>query len=121
MSPSNAKIYLDDMLLSVGTFDGKVVKSDKPAACGRRPRTTRRRARAITLTEDLIVSFALERDAVPPPSPAAYIPRSRPAPEPQVAQPVSPVPTPVPAPAPPPQSNPQKPKRGIDSDSPYAQ
>ncbi len=134
VSPSNAKIYLDDALLSAGPFEGKVVKSDKVRHMRVEAPHHVTKEETVKLEGDVMLSFALETEAAGAAPPAApYVPRGGPRPAapldtvPTVAAAATPAPapapspTPAPAPAAAPTSNGQKPKRAIDSDSPYAQ
>jgi serine/threonine-protein kinase len=128
VSPANAKVYLDDVLLSAGAFEGKVVKSDKVRRVRAEAAHYGSKEETVTLGGDVILAFALEKEAETraPVGPGPG-PRGRPAaPEPLAAAPpaAAPAPAPVPAPAATPAAAPtagQKPKRAIDSDSPYAQ
>ena len=133
VSPASAKIYLDDALLSAGPFEGKVVKSDKERHLRVEAAHYLSKEETVTLGADVMLSFALEKEAAGAAPAAPYVPRGGPrpsspeAPTPVVAAPtpaaVAPAPAPLPAPAttPVPPPNGQKPKRAIDSDSPYAQ
>ncbi|HTJ85210.1 MAG TPA: serine/threonine-protein kinase [Polyangiaceae bacterium] len=101
-SVPDAKIYLDDVLLGAGSFDGKVPRSDarhvlRVEAEGHEPKEE-----TISLGSDLMTSFALEKvdasassaaaSAKPLPTPPGF-PQGRPRPQPT--------------------------GRGIDSESPY--
>jgi serine/threonine-protein kinase len=126
VTPANAKIYLDDVLLSAGGFEGKVVKSDKVRKVRAEAAHFAMKEETVTLGGDVMLSFSLEKEA-PGATPVGPGPRSRPAAaaalEPPAAAPPAAAPAPVPAPAATPAPAPtagQKPKRAIDSDSPYA-
>ena len=97
--PAEARVYLDDVLVSTGPFEGKVLKSDKPRtvrveAEGHLPKEER-----VTLTADIVLSIDLQKsESVRPVTPVK-------------PGPLGPAPT---RPGP-------RPKRDIDSDSPYKQ
>ncbi len=121
VTPNDAKILLDGVLLSAGSFEGKVVKVDGPKrirveATGYLPKEE-----TIALSGDVMMSISLERDAkAKDKEPQAAAPAVGPRPQ----RPSDPVTPPAATPAPPPQAPlapGQKPKRTIDSDSPYAQ
>jgi serine/threonine-protein kinase len=129
VSPPDAKIYLDDALLSAGAFEGKVVRTEQARSVRAEAPHYVSKAETVTLTGDVMLSFSLEKEAAgaaaaPPP---AYVPRggARPAQAPEPPRAVAPAqlpppqPAAAPAPAPTP-TGPVKPKRAIDSDSPYA-
>ncbi len=93
-TPADAKILLDGVLLGEGSFDGKVPKSDTPKllrveADGYQPKEEK-----LTVSSDVITSFALEKLEVEASASAAPTQR-----------PVGPRPRPT--------------GRGIDSESPY--
>jgi hypothetical protein len=125
VTPANAKIYLDDALLSAGHFEGKLVKSDTARRLRVEAAHYLSKEETVTLTGDVMLSFSLEREAPGVAPGTQYVPRGgthpTAAPEPQVATVAAPPPVPVPVPAPAPAPTNQKPKRAIDSDSPYAQ
>jgi serine/threonine-protein kinase len=130
VSPPGARIFLDDALLSAGSFEGKVVKSDRPRRIRVEAEQHVAKEETVALTGDVMLSVSLEKEAGgatpshqgggrgrPVAAPAA------PAPEPQAAPappPAAPTPQPAATPAPAPAQT-GKPKRAIDSDSPYAQ
>jgi serine/threonine protein kinase len=120
VTPADAKIYLDDVLLSAGPFEDKVMKSDKVRKLRAEAPHYVSKEETVTLTSDMMLDLSLEREAGAPavapaagPLPVGAGPRPRVDPQP------APQPVQAPAsPAPPPTG--QKPKRAIDSDSPYA-
>jgi hypothetical protein len=112
VSPPNARIFLDDALLSAGPFEGKVVRTDQPKRVRVEAPHHVTKEETISLTGDAMMSFALEREA--PGAPPAPLTHGKPPPtaEPVATQPPTP---PPPAPLPPG----QKPKRAIDQENPY--
>jgi serine/threonine-protein kinase len=121
--PSNAKIFLDDVLLSAGPFEGKVLKSDKVRRIRAEAAHYVAKEESVSLSSDVMLGFALEREVPGAPPPPVHVGRGRPvAPEPTSQAASPPTAAPAPAPAPTPTTAPgQKPKRVIDSESPYTQ
>jgi serine/threonine-protein kinase len=129
VSPASAKVYLDDVLLSAGGFEGKLVKSDQPRKLRAEAAHYASKEEAVTLTGDVIVAFALEKEAAapatPPPASPGPGPRARPGAEPPAAPtpPPAPPPAATPPPAPPvtPTTAPsgKRPARAIDSANPF--
>ncbi|APR74772.1 serine/threonine protein kinase [Minicystis rosea] len=129
VTPSNAKIYLDGALLSAGPFEGKVVRSDKPRKLRAEAKSHTAREETVTLTGDVMVSLSLDKDtgaATPPPPPPPPGARAPATPPPAAATPTPPAPVAAPPPPQPtaapaaPAHSGARPKRTIDSDSPYA-
>ena len=115
VSPAGARVFLDDALLSAGSFEGKVVKSDKTRQIRVEAEHHVSKEESVALTSDVILSFSLEKEgsgagARRPFSQGAY--RGRPAaaaaaPEPQAAQaPPAAAPAQQPAPTPAPAARP---------------
>jgi serine/threonine-protein kinase len=130
VTPASAKIFLDDALLSAGSFEGKVVKSDKPRKIRVESEHYLSKSETVELQGDVMLSLALEKDsgaapATPPPVSPTWRGRpaaAAPAPEPAAAPP----PTPAAAPPPPAAAAPAptqtgKTKRAIDTSSPFEQ
>lgn len=119
VSPPDAKIYLDGVLLSAGAFEGKLVKSAAPRKLRAEAPRHVAKEETVTLASDVMVSFALEKEAgkdAPPPAPAGPA-----RPKATAAAEAQPPPAPAPAQTQTPLAPGQKPKRKIDSDSPYSQ
>ncbi len=121
VTPGDAKILLDGVLLSAGSFEGKVVKVDGAKRVRVEAPGYLAKEETIALSGDVMMSISLERDAkAKDKEPQAAAPAVGPRPQ----RPSDPVTPPAATPAPPPQAPlapGQKPKRTIDSDSPYAQ
>jgi serine/threonine-protein kinase len=122
VTPAHAKVYLDDALLGAGTFEGKVVRTDAERRVRVEAPHFVTREERVSLTGDLVLTIALEKEAAgiaPPGAPGAGGPL-----HPKTATPpVQPEPPPPPSvtAAPPPAGPGQKPRRPIDPESPYAQ
>lgn len=120
VTPSDAKILLDGVLLSAGTFEGKVVKVEGAKRIRVEAPGYLSKEETITLSGDVMMSISLERDAkAKDKEPQAAAPAGGPRPQ-RPSDPAPPAATPAP-PSQTPLAPGQKPKRTIDSDSPYAQ
>jgi serine/threonine-protein kinase len=95
--PTEARIYLDGVMVSTGPFEGKVLRSSKPRVVRVEAEHYLPKQEEIALTADMVLSFDLEKED-------------------RGAAPVTPG-KPGPGGATPGRG--QKPKHDIDSDSPY--
>ncbi len=83
VSPAEAKIFLDGVLLGAGSFEGRLPRSDKERVLRFEADGYESKEETLAPTADLITSLALERaEAAPPPSatapPRTGLPRPRP-------------------------------------------
>lgn len=110
VSPAKAQIFLDDTPLAIGAYEGPLPRDGKTHRVRAEAPGFAAKEETITASDDALVAFSLDREAV---TPGPAIPRDRAVtpPSPPVAA-TSPTETSL-APG-------QKPKRTIDSDSPYA-
>jgi serine/threonine-protein kinase len=97
--PSEARIYLDGVLLSTGPFEGKVLRSEAKRVVRVEADRYVPKQEEVTLTSDVVLSFDLQKDDRPEPRGAG---------KPGAASPGAAGARPG-----------QKPKHDIDSDSPY--
>jgi serine/threonine-protein kinase len=97
VSPDDAKIYLDGVLLGTGSYDGKVERSDGVRVLRIEAEGHQTKEERLALTSDLMTSFALEKLDDKTATSASATPGT--------FRPTGPRPRPT--------------GRGIDSDSPY--
>ncbi len=103
VSPPDAKIFLDDALLSAGAFEGKVIKNERPRRLRVEAPHHVSHEETVTLTGDVMLSFALDKEAPGAAAPpAVYAPRGG-------GRPVA-APEPAPAPRPSPPRLPRSPR-----------
>ena len=110
VTPANARIMLDDALLSVGPFEGKLVRGDKPRKLRAEATGYLTKEEVVTLTGDMMLSLALEREAGAPSASPAPAPQG---PGPRPRAPIEPprAPDSPPAPLPPPVREERRPVR----------
>ncbi len=123
VTPAKAKLFLDGAPLATGSYEGKLRKDGAKHYLRAEAPGFVTQDETITAAGDVLLSLSLEKDsgapAVAANPGAAPLPRAatdKPAPPPITADPVVPPPPSTPGLGPG-----QKPKRAIDSDSPYAQ
>jgi serine/threonine-protein kinase len=126
VTPAKARLFLDGAPLATGSYEGKLRKDGATHQLRVEAPGFVTKEETLTASGDVLMSLSLEKEgataALPPGAAPAPRPTDKPAAPPVTAAPVAPAP---PAPSSPP-STPglgtgQKPKRAIDSDSPYAQ
>jgi len=101
-SPSDAKIYLDNILLGAGSFEGRVPYSDAPRVLRVEAEGHQSKEESLTPTADLVTSFSLDKLDSDGPAASASAP--------SVSGPFKPSG---------PRPRPTGTGRGIDSESPY--
>jgi serine/threonine-protein kinase len=112
VSPAKAQIFLDDAPMATGSYEGTLPRDGKTHRVRAEAAGFAAKEETITASSDALVAFSLDRETA---APGPATPRDRA---------VQPTPTPTPVAAPTPTDTTlapgQKPKRAIDSDSPYA-
>jgi serine/threonine-protein kinase len=113
VSPAKAQIFLDDAPVATGAYEGTLPRDGKTHRVRAEAAGFAMKEETITASGDALVAFSLDRETATS-SPAIRRDRAAPTP-PSTSTPVA-APTPTDTPLAPG----QKPKRAIDSDSPYA-